>query len=454
MEELDICILKALLENKNYALEFAYESNEKLFSVELWQFVKVFCDLVRVYKDPPSKRVMLEKIDQSKREAFHRHAVSIFERIEKCQYDTKDYKHDLEKLKKRFSEKLISNLKDNLAKEDIIDVSKSHSSIQNTLNELKGINSTKIYKDGSLKDYADDFKNIYSAKLQNPDVGGGIKTGYTFIDHATGGCKPGELFIYCGTTASGKSLLLMSTGIQMWLGDNTIDTANHFRKGCNVLLFSLEISYESYMERVIARLAMVKQRSIRDATLTDEEKARVSKAFKFVKTYPYSFKVVDLPRKASAYTIEMIINEQADKGYKPDVVIIDYMNLMDADIGKDRKDWEVQAAISENCHELCRKSQIILWSAVQMNPKITEGDGGGGIKALRRSTQIGDNCDAIIAINTRKNEKNFPDLSCVFLKNRKGELISGNLHKQMDCCAILDKRIDFNSDPEDISSLI
>ena len=43
--ELDLNILKTLLTNRKYALEFVHESNEKLFVADLWRFAKEVIDL-------------------------------------------------------------------------------------------------------------------------------------------------------------------------------------------------------------------------------------------------------------------------------------------------------------------------------------------------------------------------------------------------------------------------
>jgi replicative DNA helicase len=459
MNELDLKILKTILSNRRYALEFAHECSEKIFHQDLWRFARIILDYLRIYRELPTERIIIEKTKSSKNESLLKYVMEVFGNINATIYDEKEFKYDLEKLKHRYSEHLLSNLKDNLNSENGFDLKKNVSDIQNTLSGIKSVHQQKIYKDGSFIDYAKDFRELYMARQANPDFGLGIKTGYTFIDYAIGGLKNGTLLLFAGITAAGKSLLLMNTCIQIWLGENTTDMTEHFKKGYNVLLFSLEMNYEDYFQRSLARLSFVPQRSIRDATLNDDEKKRINEAFKFVKQYPYQFRIIDLPRKATAETINLIIDEQAEKGFKPDVVAIDYLNLMGADINGEQQDWLLQTAISESVHEMARTREIPILSAIQLNPKSvgTKGEDAGefGVKSFRRATGIGDNSDYIIAINTRKDEKNYPDLSCSFIKNRSGELSSGKLHKEMTCCAILDKKIDpESSDSEDISSLI
>jgi replicative DNA helicase len=448
--DLDLIILKVLTSNKRYALEFVYELNEKVFEPDVWRFAKIVIDYIKVYKEVPTKRVILEKINNEK---LVEYVNELFVKLDSVIYDDREYKHDLEKLKNRYIERSIIGLKESLVSESGFDVKKNIAEIKATLQSVNNISGNKIYKDGSLKEYAEEFKTLYNAKENDISFDAGFKTNYTFIDYAIGGLKAGELLLFAGITSAGKSLLLSNTAIQLWLGDNDISMTKDFKKSPSILLFSLEMNYFEYMQRILARLAMVPERSIRNATLTNEEKMRVSNVFKFIKNYPFQFKVIDLPRKATAQMVESIIEEQENKGLKADIVVIDYLNLMHAET-KEQSDWLVQSKISEEIHELCRTKEIAILSAIQLNPKGSGGDGKdvGGIKSFRRATAIADNANFIIGINSRKEEKNYPDLSCSFLKNRRGELLDGKLYKKLDCCALLDKKIDINTDPEDISN--
>src|SRR5271165_612334 len=456
MNDLDLSILKTILTNRKYALEFAHDCNEKLFDTSAWRFAKLVIEYTKTYKECATKRVLIERIDPSKNKAFAEHTEQLFDKVMAFNYDDKEYKHDLAKIKKRYSEKLILNLKENIGDLDKIDLKKSVSDIQSTLNNIKNVNQIGSYKKGNLKDYADDFRNTYNNKIKDPNYNAGVKTGYDFIDRANSGLKSGELIIFAGITSSGKSLLLMNTAIQMWMGSNELSMTSNFNNGSNILLFSLEMNYEDYMQRAIARIAMVPQKSIRDATLDDEQKGRVANAFKFVKNYNKHFTVIDLPRKATPDALENMIDDYALQYGKPDVVVIDYLNLMDIDSDA-TDDWLVQAQISEGVHEIARAKEVIVLSAVQLNPKGGGKEGNFGIKDFRRSTQISDNCDMIVVINTRSNEKHCPDFSVEMVKNRRGELTSGKLKKHMECCALInDVYVDSSvkTDPDDISDRI
>lgn len=442
INDLDLSILKVLFSNKKYALEFVIECSEKLFSNDLWRFSKIVIDYIKIYKDVPTKRVLLDKLKSSKNEALTSYCENILEQLEKFQYDEKEYKYDLEKFKNRFSEKLIVNLKDNLAKQEKIDIKKSINDFQNTINEIKSVTEGKIYKQGSLKDYANEFKSLYKAKEENIDFDVGVRTGYTFLDYALAGLKPGELLGIAGLTNSGKSMFLLNMAINMFMQNNNIDRVDNFSKGANILFFSLEMSYQEVMSRMIARMGMVPQHSIRDAKLTNEEKIRVGKSLKFGKLYNHTFDVIDLPKGATVSAIERVIDDYKDRNIIPDVVVVDYLNIMAPEKnGKDEQDWLSQASIAEKLHELARYKEVVVLTALQLNPKAVSANnasGGGSANAtIRRSTQILDNFNFCLMIETRKDEKNFPDISVSMTKSRRSALASGKLYKNLECCAIL-----------------
>src|ERR1700691_3891658 len=112
--ELDLSILKTITNNRKHALEFVHECNEKLFSPDLWRFAKLIIDYIRVYKEVPTQRVMAERVKSQKNDAFLEYVNTVFTRLETFKYDEREYKHDLEKLKNRFSTGLVNGLKETI----------------------------------------------------------------------------------------------------------------------------------------------------------------------------------------------------------------------------------------------------------------------------------------------------------------------------------------------------
>jgi hypothetical protein len=458
--ELDLSILKTILTNRKHSLEFVHECNEKLFSPDLWRFAKTIIDYIRIYKDVPTKRVIFERVQSLKNETFLEHVNAIFSKLETFTYDDREYAHDLEKLKSRFSEKLILNLKDNLVNTSgSIDIKKSVNEIQAVLSHIQNINKPKAYEQKTLKDSMDDFKNRYIAKLKDPNFGIGLTTGYSFFDFTTGGLRPGEMLLVGADTGGGKSMLLMNMAINMWLQGNTMDMTKDFKEGCDILYFSLEMPHDDCLERVLARLGMIPQKEIRDAKLDSEKQTKLSKTMNFIKNYPWDLDIIDVPRGASIETIELIFNDVVQRRRKPKIVVIDYLTLMDYHKESDLDDWLKQGKISEQLHEFGRVHEVVMLSAVQLNDSKMNGgkstESKIGLHRIGRSKMIMHNANFGIQIEKRPDEEQCPDMNLHLIKSRRTELARGKIHKNFSCCALLNDPYIYSEethDPDDISN--
>jgi len=456
--ELDLSILKTITNNRKYALEFVHECNEKLFSPDLWRFAKLTIDYIRIYKEVPTQRVINDRVKLLKNDAFLEYVNIIFNKLDSFRYDEREYSHDLEKIKNRFSEGLINGLKTNLANtQGSVDLKKSVFEIQSVLSNIKNVNQVKAYDQSTLKDSIEDFMNRYKAKLKDPNFGIGLGTGYSFFDFTTGGLRPGEMLLIGADTGGGKSMLLMNMAINMWLQGNTMDMEKDFKEGCDVLYFSLEMPFDDCQERVLARLGMVPQKGIRDAKLSGDEQKLLSRSLKFIKNYPWDFEIVDVPRGASIETIELIFNDVLTRKRKPKVVVIDYLTLMDYK-ENDLDDWLKQGKIAEQLHEFGRVHEIVMLSAVQLNdPKSNGGKNSEaqiGLHRIGRSKMIMHNANFGIQIEKRPNEEQFPDMSLHLIKSRRTELTRGKIYKNFSCCALLNDvhiNVSESYDPDDIS---
>ena len=459
--QLDLSILKVILTNKKYSLEFIHQCNEKIFITDLWRFAKINIDYIRVYKNLPTKRVMLEKLKAQKNDSLINYFETIWDKVDSFKYDEKDFAYDLEKIKIRFSEKLIHNLKDNLSKNNT-DIKSSITEIHTVLQNIKSVNQAKAYEQNTLKGALNDFRERYVAKLEDPGFGGGVMTGYSFIDYVIGGLRPSELFLVGGSSGDGKSMLLMNMAINMWLGGNTVEMTENFKQGANILLFSLEMPLADYQDRVMSRLARVPQKGIRDAKLDKDGESKLGTVAKFIENYPFTFEIVDLPRGASVETVELIYNDVCSKGTRPDVIVIDYLNLMQAvNVPDDMQDWLAQEKVSEQLHELGRVLEVVILSAVQLNDEKQSskvGESSIGMHRIGRSKGILKNANFAFQIERRANEDQFPDMSLWMIKSRRTEKTNGKIYRDFSCCTLLDNKTNTEEnqfvDVDDISYLL
>jgi replicative DNA helicase len=459
---LDLLILKILTTHKQHALEFAAESDARLFNPEVWNFANLVVNYIKNYKDVPTLRVLTEKLSKGNNDKLIEHINKVWDSIQQIEYNEKEYKHDLEKLKKRFAEKQILAAKDNLSKYEpgTMDVTKALADMQKVIQNVKSLNQAKTFENINIKEYLPTFVEKFNLKKDNPDLEVGIKTKYSFFDFATNGVKPADFILIAGESGFGKSLLLNNMAIQTWMQDNTIDQTTPFTPGKNIIYFSLEMPYEDCFNRLISRLAGVPSRNIENASLNKDEFSKVKKALDFIKRYPYNFKIVDVA-DACANDLENIYVNCEEKF---DVVFIDYLGIMNTNEKSDEADWLKQGTISYEVRAIARKYKLPVFSAVQLNRKAQGKDSSEniGLSRLARSGTIATHATHVLQIESRQEEHLHPDMVVHMIKNRKGPKGKGVLYKNLACATLIDKpmeveenAVQFDSyDPTDISEEI
>jgi len=461
-DSLDLVILKTLVTNKKHALDFANECDPKLFAPEIWNFANLTVGYIKTYKELPTQRVMVEKLAKGNNAKLIETVKSVWEQLDKVEYNDQEYKHDLERIKKRYAEKQIVDIKDKLVdfKPGAMDITKAVAEMQKTVQTIKSLSQVRAYERKTLKEAVPIFREEYNAKNEDPNFDKGIRTGYSYLDNVTDGLRPGELLLIGGESGAGKSMLLMNMALQIWLQDNTIDMVDNFSPGNNVLYFSLEMPFKPCLNRVLGRLSGCPSKKIRNATLDEFEALKLKKALRFINKYPNQFEIIDIPRGATMEGLELIY-EDSKAHFDPKVIVIDYLGLMDYE-GGEMEDWLKLGKISEKIHEFARVHNCIVLSAVQLNRAKASKDGEDkiGLHRIGRSALIMQNANIAVQIETRANEKDFPDMIYHLIKNRDGELGKASLTKNLAAGTLLDNKIEVDSttfemrDSDDISAKI
>ena len=456
---LDLTVLKSIITNKKHGLDFANENDPKIFSPDVWNFANLTVGYIKTYKELPTLRVITEKLAKGNNEKLIESVKSIWSELDKITVNDNEYKHDLEKIKHRFAEKQLLSMSTSLASLEPgrIDINKITLDLQKTIQTIKSLNHIRSFERRTLKDDVPIFRDEYNAKQEDANFDAGIKTNYSYLDYVTDGLRPGELLLIGGESGSGKSMLLMNMAIQMWLQNNNMDmTETQFGPGNNVLYFSLEMPFKPCRNRVYGRLSNNPTKLIRAAKLDTEGAGKLKKVLKFIQKYPHQFEIVDIPRGATMESLEMLY-EEAKVLYDPKIVVIDYLGLMDYD-GTDMDDWLKLGKIAEKIHEFARVHNCIVLSAVQLNrSKSSKKEDAIGLHRIGRSALIMQNANIAVQIETRPNEKDFPDMIYHLIKNRDGALGKGILIKNLACGTLIDKVVEEDTttfelrDPDDIS---
>jgi len=446
--DLDLAVLKALVSNKKHALDFISENDTKLFSPDVWHFANVIVSYLKTYKELPTLRVLVDKLTKQNQTKQIDYIKDVWQAIDDFKHNDKEFAYDLSKLKNKYAERQLLSLKDRLERSDIadettnlvVDLQKTHQNIQT----LKRDKSTSRR---TLKEAIPDFTAKLKAKKDNPELEQKIFTGFSFLDHATNGIGAADFVIVAGESGFGKSQMLSNLAIQIWLQGNTIDTPKEeWKRGKNVLFFSLEMPHENCFARLISRLSGVASRKIENATLSKEEMLRLKKSIEFINTYPSQFEIIDMP-DACANDIERILT---DTDYNVDAIFIDYLGIMKPNSTNEEQDWLKQGIISYETRAIGRKYQLPIFSAVQLNRKGASKDTAEsiGLHRLARSGTIGTHATTIIQLEARTNEELFPDLIYHIIKNRNGIKGKGKLLKNFACATLTDTQSDINTTQE------
>ena len=220
-------------------------------------------------------------------------------------------------------------------------------------------------------------------------------------DILNGGSGKGELLCVVGASGSGKS---------HWL---TMIGANALREGKNVLHYTFELSETAIGTRYDSNLCDIDSSDVMDRkedvkASYDKEGTRLGRLF--IKEYPTN--------TASIHTLRSHMERLSLKGFKPDIVVIDYADIMRSSRQYDSLRHELKL-VYEELRGLAMEIQVPIWTASQSNK---EGANSEVIDMTNMSEAYGKAmiCDVIISVSRRPHEKSTGWGRLYIAKNRAG----------------------------------
>lgn len=445
VQEQDLRLLKAITSDSRLALDFVNSNDTNIFLGSAKPVGKVVCDYIRAYKTPPTRRVLVDKY-QSDRDLVGQ-IESIFDNFPNVEFNPVEYQYDLEKIRQRYCDTKFNALKDDIRFHDKGSPEQMLDKMESAIKDIRQVRkpSRSAYVQMPIDEYLPEFHQDYIAKIENPELGQGILSGYSYLDYVTNGLCPAELLIIGGETGAGKSMLLNNMAIQMWMQKNTIATdPSQYTRGHNVLYFSLEMPYKGCFRRTLARLADISAYGLRDSKLTKAETESLQMASRFIKKFSATqakFEIVDIPRGVTVEQIEQRYLE-AKTRFEPDVIVIDYLGLLE-DPDAEGDDWLKLGYIAGKIHEFGRAYNTRIMTAVQLNrPSKSQKNADPseliGIHRIGRSSLIMHHANVGLQIESRKDESARDTMVYHIIKNRDGELGKHEIRKKFANAAIFD----------------
>jgi replicative DNA helicase len=238
----------------------------------------------------------------------------------------------------------------------------------------------------------------------------GMKTGYRDMDNMTAGLQPSDLIILAARPAMGKTTLVTNLAYN-------VATLNKQA----VLFFSLEMSKEQLIDRMLADVSGVDAWNIRTGNLSDEDFAKLSEASGEMAEAPIY--IDDTPGMT---VLEMRTKARRAAHTQPlGLVIVDYLQLMQARSRSDGNRVQEVSEISRGLKLLARELNVPVIALSQLSrsvesrsPQIPQ------LADLRESGSIEQDADIVMFIyreayyNPETDRENITDL--IIAKHRNG----------------------------------
>ncbi len=247
----------------------------------------------------------------------------------------------------------------------------------------------------------------------------GLSTGFTKFDEYTGGLHGGDLFILAARPSMGKTALALNMAQHVAL-----------KLKQTVAVFSLEMSKESLLTRMLCAAARVDSQRFRAGYLNAEERRKLNHALNELAEAP-----LYIDDTAGLHLMDMhakLRRLQAERT-KLGLVVVDYLQLMSGRGRYENRNQEV-SALSRGMKLLAKELNVpmLVLSQLSRAPETRQGDHRPQLSDLRESGSIEQDADLVGFIfreevyqKDREDLKGLAEL--IIAKQRNGPIGTVNL---------------------------
>ena len=254
------------------------------------------------------------------------------------------------------------------------------------------------------------YENISEAASSGRVIPG-LSTGLKDLDKYILGLNKGELILIAARPAMGKTSIALNIAM---------DVAKHTDK--TVAIFSLEMSREQLVSRVLAREASVPSQNMLTGQLSPDEWRRLASAAQLVSA-------TDMRIDDNSMLTVADMNAQCRRLSNLGLVVIDYLQLMNSAGGRQNSNENRQQVVSDISRMLkimAKELNVPVVCLSQLNrASVGRSDKRPMLNDLRDSGAIEQDADVVIALHREgyyDPENADPYLTeAIVLKNRKGQ---------------------------------
>ena len=291
-------------------------------------------------------------------------------------------------------------------------------SLEKLLNklEIEMFNLTNEVKSQSIISSAQLLNNMFSElkeKFLNPKLPG-LSSGFTTLDDLTQGFQKSDFIILAGRPSIGKTALSLNIAL------NIIK-----RSRLPILLFSLEMSKEQLMYRILSLETNINSVRLKNGKLYKNDWIKLTKIIKILSKLPF---FIDDTADLSIQDIRLKIKTILLKQTKIGVVIIDYLQLMQSSEFKNKNRVQELSYITRSLKNLAREFNIPIIALSQLSRNVDNRiDQKPILSDLRESGSIEQDADLVLmlyrikGINLNQNEKSSL-IELIVAKQRNGPI--------------------------------
>src|SRR3954468_3927986 len=264
----------------------------------------------------------------------------------------------------------------------------------------------KVAEEGGAEGKAKSFGEAAKASIRNAEAalnrGGGltgITTGFTGLNSRIGGLQRSDLIIVAGRPGMGKTALATNMAFataERFLQDQADGIEPARAAGAPIAIFSLEMSSEQLVTRVLSEQAQVTAEQIRTGSLSRNDFASFARTADRLNSLP--FYIDDTPGLTIAALRTRARRLKRQKGIG--LVVVDYLQLLQG-TGRSGNDNRVQeiSEISRGLKQLAKELDVPVIGLSQLSRAVEQReDKRPQLSDLRESGSIEQDADIVLFI--------------------------------------------------------
>jgi len=254
----------------------------------------------------------------------------------------------------------------------------------------------------------------------------GVTSGFSAFDQMTSGMQRGDLLILAARPSMGKTALALNIALNAW------------HSGHAVGIFSLEMSAEQLVLRMLSTESQIPHQKIRNAMVSSDEwvgltntAAKLAEAKMFIDDSP-SINIMELRAKARKLKAQENIQ----------LLIVDYLQLINSHQRHENRNQEI-SAISRALKSLAKELDVPVLALSQLSRSLeARMDKRPMLSDLRESGAIEQDGDVIFFIYrdvVYNPDTEYPDIAEIIIgKQRNGPVGAFNVRYQGDITCFFD----------------